>query len=105
MTSDSALPIPDDNKTLEVLRRRVRFRAWHRGTSEADLLLGAFADLRLGEFVADELNLFDRLLDVDDPVIEDWIRGRQFIPKQHDNKVLASLRLFCLADRALRRER
>jgi antitoxin CptB len=80
-----------------VLRRKIRFRAWHRGTSEADLLLGAFADQRLGAFAAEELYLFDRLLETDDPVIDDWIRGRRFIPKEHDNKVLASLRRYCLA--------
>ena len=88
---------PDDDTALEVLRRRIRFRAWHRGTSEADLLLGGFADQRLGEFAAEELHLFDRLLETDDPVIDDWIRGRRFIPKEHDNNVLASLRRYCFA--------
>jgi antitoxin CptB len=86
----------DDRETLEALRRKLGFRAWHRGTREADLLLGTFADQCLPEFTAEELRQFERLLEEDDPVIDDWITGRQFIPKEHNNYVVALLRRFCL---------
>ena len=92
----AALPMPDDRKTLEVLRRKLGFRAWHRGTCEADLLIGGFADQCLPEFAAEELRQFERLLEEDDPVIDDWITGRQFVPREHDNSVMALLRRFCL---------
>jgi len=84
--------MPDDRETLEVLRRKLRFRTWHRGTCEADLLIGAFADQCLTEFGAEELRQFERLLEEDDPVIDDWITGRQLVPKEHDNRVMALLR-------------
>jgi succinate dehydrogenase flavin-adding protein (antitoxin of CptAB toxin-antitoxin module) len=42
------------------------------------------------------LRQFERLLEEDDPVIDDWITGRQFVPKEHDNNVVALLRRFCL---------
>ena len=93
-SSAAALPMPDDSQTLEALRRKLGFRAWHRGTSEADLLLGGFADQSLAEFTADELHQFERLLEEDDPVIDDWITGRQFVPMEHDNRVMALLRCF-----------
>ena len=93
----AALPTPDDRETLEVLRRKLGFLAWHRGTCEADLLIGAFADQCLAEFVAEELRQFERLLEEDDPVIDDWITGRRLVPKEHDNRVLALLRRFHLA--------
>jgi antitoxin CptB len=92
----AALPTPDDRETLEVLRRKLGFRAWHRGTCEADLLIGAFADQCLTEFAAEELRQFERLLEEDDPVIDDWITGRQLVPKEHDNRVMALLRRFLL---------
>jgi antitoxin CptB len=92
-----ARPMPDDRGELESLRRKLAFRAWHRGTCEADLLIGAFADQRLTEFAAEELRQFERLLEEDDPVIDDWITGRQSVPKEHDNRIMALLRQFRLA--------
>jgi antitoxin CptB len=77
-----ALPVPENRGTLEALRRKLGFRAWHRGTLEADLLLGTFADECLSEFAAEELRQFERLLEEDDPIIEDWITGRLFVPKE-----------------------
>jgi antitoxin CptB len=93
-TSNAAPPMPDDGDTL---RRKLAFRAWHRGTSEADLLIGGFADQCLMAFTAEDLGQFERLLQEDDPDIDDWIAGRRLVPKQHDNKVMALLRRFCLA--------
>jgi antitoxin CptB len=90
-------PMPDDRGALEALRRKLAFRAWHRGTCEADLLIGAFADQCLTELAAEELRQFERLLEEDDPVIDDWITGRQSVPKEHDNRVMALLRQFRLA--------
>ena len=95
--NQATLPMRDDRETLEVVRRKLGFRAWRRGTCEADLLIGAFADQCLTEFGAEELRQFERLLQEDDPVIDDWITGRQLVPKRHDNRVMASLREFRLA--------
>jgi antitoxin CptB len=90
----AAIPMSGDCETLDPLRRKLRFRAWHRGTSEADLLIGAFADQRLTEFAAEELRKFEPLLEEDDPLIDDWMTGRQFVPNEHDNNVMALLRQF-----------
>jgi antitoxin CptB len=93
VTSNTAtLSMLDDREALEGLRRKLGFRAWHRGTAEADLLIGTFADQCLTWFAAEELGQFERLLEEDDPVVDDWITGRQLVPKEHDNKVMALLR-------------
>ena len=98
MTASAAvLSIPDDREALEGLRRKLGFRAWHRGTSEADLLFGTFADQCLAWFDVEELRQFERLLEEDDPVIDDWITGRQLLPKEHDNRVMRLLRRFYAA--------
>lgn len=47
-------------------RRRLRFRAWHRGTKEMDLILGTYADRHLAAMDEDELAAFERLLDEPD---------------------------------------
>lgn len=49
-----------------VRRRRLRFRAWHRGTKEMDLLLGTYADRNLDAMAPANLDMFERLLEVPD---------------------------------------
>ena len=58
-----------------VRRKRLRFRAWHRGMREVDLLLGRFADAHLAELGSDELGAFEALLDVPDPDVLAWLTG------------------------------
>jgi antitoxin CptB len=81
----------DDREALDTLRRKLRFRAWHRGTCEADLLIGSFADRHLAEFSDEELHEFDCLLDESDPQLDDWMSGRQPVPRERDNAVMALL--------------
>jgi antitoxin CptB len=60
---------------LAIRRKRLRFRAWHRGMREVDLLLGRFADAHLAELGAAELGAFDALLDVPDQDVLAWLTG------------------------------
>jgi antitoxin CptB len=80
--------------SLDTTRRKLAFRAWHRGTREADLLIGSFADRHLPEFGAEELGQFERLLTENDPDIYDWMTGRQSVPPDHENRVTALLKEF-----------
>ena len=81
-------------ETTENRRKRLRFRAWHRGTKEMDLLIGSFADAHLGEFGGDQLDRFEALLDVPEPVVYDWILGRTRPPAEFDNDVVGLLLAF-----------
>ena len=58
---------------LETRRRRCLFRAQHRGTKEMDWLLGRFAEARLQSADASELAMWERLVQVADPLLYDWI--------------------------------
>ena len=79
---------------LELRRRRLRFRAWHRGTREADLLLGSFADRHLAAFSEPELDQFEALLDQTDADLYDWITARAPVPAAFDHAVMTQLRGF-----------
>ncbi len=81
-------------ETIENRRKRLRFRSWHRGTKEMDLLIGSFADAHLAAFDSDQLDRFEALLDVPEPVVYDWILGRTPPPADQDHDVLQLLLAF-----------
>jgi antitoxin CptB len=53
--------------------KRLKYRAWHRGTREMDLLLGPFADAASALWNENELAAFERLLDRRDDELHDLI--------------------------------
>ena len=75
-------------------RKRLKFRAWHRGFKEADLIFGHFADSRLESLDEAGLAAFERLLEAPDQDAYDWIVGRSEPPPEQDTEVLAMLREF-----------
>jgi antitoxin CptB len=84
------MPEPDDN----IRRKRLLFRSWHRGTREADLILGSFADSHLAGFTAAQLDAYEALLETDDDEIWGWITGRGRPPAKHDTEVTQMLLAF-----------
>jgi antitoxin CptB len=60
--------------------RRSKFRAWHRGTREADYMIGGFFDRYHGEWGEAELAWFEALLDEDDVDIMAWALGSAPVP-------------------------
>lgn len=75
-------------ETLENWRKRLIFRAWHRGTREMDLLVGSFADRNVPGFGAAELQAFEEILTENDPDVYDWITGQKPVPSEHQTPVM-----------------
>jgi antitoxin CptB len=65
---------------LDRLRRKLRFRAWHRGIKEMDLILGHFADVALEGMGEVELVEFSALLEVNDRDLIQWFTGESETP-------------------------
>jgi antitoxin CptB len=61
--------------------RKLRFRATHRGTREADAMVGGFFDTYHIHWTADQFAWFERLLDEQDVDIMGWAFGT-IIPPQ-----------------------
>jgi antitoxin CptB len=78
----------------EVRRRRIRFRAWHRGTRELDLVMGGFADAALAGLDDAELDQLEHLLDLPDPLVFAWLAGFEDIPAEEDSALLKKVRAF-----------
>jgi antitoxin CptB len=81
---------------LEKRIKRLKFRCWHRGTKESDLLLGRFADHYLALLDDSQLGRLEALLDESDPDLVDWITGRTPVPANLDHDVMGLLRAFTL---------
>lgn len=81
-------------ETREIRRKRLLFRSWHRGTREADLLLGSFAERHLAELSDAELDQYEELLANSDGPIMDWVTGRAVPPPEQDSPVLRRLVTF-----------
>ena len=79
-----------------IRRKRLRYRSWHRGTKELDLLLGRFAELHLDGFSDTDIDLYERILESDEHDIYGWISGRQAVPAELDNHVMAAIVAFKL---------
>jgi len=76
------------SEPLEIRRKRLLFRSWHRGTREADLLLGPFAERHLTELTLGQLDRYEALLAESDATLYDWISGRVRPPPEQDSDVL-----------------
>ena len=63
---------PDPN-SLDAFRRRARYRAWHRGTKELDLILGAYADANANDFDAVMLASFEALMENEEVHLAAWL--------------------------------
>jgi antitoxin CptB len=75
-------------ESTENWRKRLTFRAWHRGTREMDLLMGSFAEKYINNFDRDDLIIFEEILINNDPDVYDWIIGRQIPPSELKSRVL-----------------
>lgn len=82
----------DTTDALDTQRKRIRYRSWHRGCKETDILLGHFCDAHVDGYSEAELDAFEVLLDEEDDGIYKWLTGKQPVPERlADNPVLQGL--------------
>ncbi len=79
---------------LDLRRRKLLFRSWHRGLREMDLIMGRFADATLDGLSEGELAEFERLIEVPDRDLLAWITGEEAVPPDYDSALFGKLREF-----------
>jgi antitoxin CptB len=79
---------------LEARRRRLRFRCWHRGIREMDLVFGRFADAQLETLSEAEIGEFERWLEVPDPQMFAYVNGSEKAPADLDSALFKRLLAF-----------
>lgn len=72
--------------------RRLHFRAWHRGTREADYMIGCFFDRYHQQWTADQVAMFEELIDEDDVEIMAWALGTEAIPEKYAGPMMDAMR-------------
>ena len=71
--------------------KRLHWRATHRGTREADFLVGGFFERHHASWTADELRLFAELLDEQDVDIMAWALGTHAAPERFQGPMMQAL--------------
>lgn len=76
---------------LDGRRRRLLFRAWHRGMREMDLVLGRFADSALAGLSDGELAEVERWLEIPDQQMFAYVLGTEPPPPEIDTLLFRRL--------------
>lgn len=72
--------------------KRLHWRAHHRGTREADLLVGGFFDAHHADWSAEERELFADMLDEQDADIIAWALGTAEPPERFGGPMIEALK-------------
>jgi antitoxin CptB len=87
----AAGPLPLEDMDRDARLKRLRFRAWHRGTREADYLIGGFFDAYGASWGDAEMAWFEALLDEQDVDIMSWAIGTAPPPVRYEGEALRQL--------------
>jgi antitoxin CptB len=81
-----------DVTSLDTRRRRILYRARHRGTYENDLMIGGFVATNIEAMSQAELDALEAVMELPDADLADWLIGRRPIPPDMDNMMLERMR-------------
>lgn len=84
----------DPENKLDHRRKKLKFRAWHRGIKEMDLIMGRYADENLENMSATQMDQFSSMLKQADDEVYTWISGQKPVPEEFDNDIMQTLKSF-----------
>ena len=80
--------------TIGIRRKKLQFRSWHRGTRELDLIFGTFADAAIETLDEGELDDYERLLNLPDTDLMDWMLIGKPVPADIDSALVQRILAF-----------
>lgn len=83
--------MPTEDPATEHRRRRLLFRATHRGTKENDILIGGFVAAGLADLTDADMDALEAVMQLPDTDLADWLTGRRPIPPELDTPMLRRL--------------
>lgn len=76
----------------DIRLKRLHFRSHHRGTKEADLLIGGFFDSAHARWDDAEIALFEELIEEQDVDIMAWAIGIEPAPDRYAGSIVEALK-------------
>ena len=76
---------------MDEVLRALKYRAWHRGTREADMMIGGFFDAHHAAWDAHERALFAALLAETDVDIMAWAIGTEAVPERFEGPMMRAM--------------
>lgn len=76
---------------MDEVLRALKYRAWHRGTREADMMVGGFFDAYHATWDAHERALFAALLTEQDVDIMAWAIGTAEVPERYQGPMMIAM--------------
>jgi len=71
--------------------KRLKFRAWHRGVREADMMVGGYFDRWHDAWTDAEIAWFEALMDEQDVDIMAWAMGKAAVPARLHGQMMTRL--------------
>ena len=73
-------------------RKKLLWRAMHRGMKEMDLMLGRYGEQHLDQMDKQQLDEFEALLEVSDAYLIDWLTDKSETPDQYKTTMFAAIK-------------
>mgnify|MGYP001498044841 CR=1 FL=1 len=84
------------NSKLEILKKKLIYRAGYRGTKEMDILLSSFVNKNINSFDENLLNELDKFLSFDDEIIYNFYHNNvneKYIEKNEVSKIFKKFKI------------
>ena len=80
--------------STDARRRRARFRSWHRGMKEMDMILGGYSDAHIDEMSESDLTIYEDLMENLDRDLFKWFTGEGTVPAEFDTALFRKICAF-----------
>lgn len=84
----------DNREPEDVRRRKLAYRAAHRGMKEMDVILGGYVARNISTMPLEDLDELERIISLPDTDLLNWATGRMKVPQEHDSPLLQAILAF-----------
>jgi antitoxin CptB len=84
----------ENHDSLDPRRKRLLWRASHRGLKEMDLILGGFAKSRIGNMTITDLEALEAIIELPDQELLTWATKVTPVPQEHASPLLLEMLAF-----------
>ncbi|MDP4709231.1 MAG: succinate dehydrogenase assembly factor 2 [Rickettsiaceae bacterium] len=80
-----------DIENRQQLIKKLLYQSCNRGCKETDLIIGQFAKLNIKEMKDNELQIFNKILQLTDADIYDWYTRKKDVPTEHKSHLMSQI--------------